>query len=147
MRRVQWSSPFIWMVCVTCCGCGRETPMLTVFPVHGRVVIDGKPPVRAELRFRPKVPIKDPLKRSIEPYAFVQSDGSFEVGTYQGDDGAPPGEYSVTLVWPTITEEGGEEIIGPDRMQGRFANPEAPIAKIDVKEDDNRIPLIELHSR
>ena len=84
-------------------GCGPASiPSLDVFPVTGRILINGKPPVRAEIRLQPSVPLNDPLKRSIEPYAIVQDDGTFRVGTYRGDDGAPLGEYALTMTWPEI---------------------------------------------
>lgn len=133
---------------VACAGCGTaEKPQLEVFPVSGKIAVDGKPPVRAEVRFHPATPLKDPGKRSVEPYAYVQADGTFRIGTYLSDDGAPPGEYKVLLVWPTITVEGGEEVAGPDRLHGRFSNPAMPIALVTVKETENRVPDIELKSR
>ncbi len=129
-------------------GCERAAkPTLPVFPVQGRVLVDGQPPVRAEIRMRPKTPLKDPLKRSVEPHAFVQEDGSFRVSTYADKDGAPVGEYALTIVWPEITEEGGEDVIGEDRLRGRFSDPQSPIAQIEVDEFDNHIPDIELTTR
>jgi hypothetical protein len=147
MSRFRFGLSLVLFSIILCGGCNSEKPTLTVFTVRGKVLLDGKPPVRAELRFKPKTPINDPLKRSIEPHAFVGPDGLFEVGTYLGDDGAPPGEYAVTLVWPVVTEEGGEETFGPDRLKGRFADPASPIARIEVKEEDNRIPDINLKTR
>ncbi len=130
-------------------GCGEaERPELTVFPVSGSIRIDGKPPVGAEIRCRPSHPLKDPAHRSIEPFAFVERDGTFKIGTYLGDDGAPPGEYSLTIVWPVITVEGGEEVRGADRLKGRFARPDQPIAKITVRPDEETsIPEIVLRTR
>ena len=126
-------------------GCGtREKPKLPVFPVSGRILVDGVAPVRAEIRMKPKIPFEDPMKRSVEPYAFVQEDGTFEIGTYSCDDGAPAGEYTLTMVWPIITVEGGEDVIGADRLRGRFSNPESSIATFEVEESENEIPLIEL---
>jgi len=137
------------VVALLCAGCGEaERPELTVFPVSGSISIDGKPPVGAEIRCRPSTPLKDPAKRSIEPFAFVEQDGTFQVGTYLGDDGAPPGEYALTIVWPIITVEGGEEVRGADRLKGRFDKPERPIAKVTVKADeDTYIPEIVLKTR
>jgi hypothetical protein len=145
---------FLWLctmvgICgavIVTAGCHKEKPVLVCYPVTGRILVNGKPPLRAEVRLRPKVPIPDPLKRSIEPYAYVNPDGSFEVGTYSGDDGAPPGDYAVTLTWPKITIEGGEESIGPDQLKGKFANPEHPITRVHVEENETRIPLIKLQA-
>lgn len=127
-------------------GCGSGVPPeLETAPVKGKVLIGGKPPVKAEVRFKPKVPLNDPAKRSVEPYAFVGEDGSFEVNTYRDKDGAPLGEYSITIVWPRITIEGGEEIFGPDQLNGRFSNPNAPVATFTVVQGTNVIPDITLN--
>lgn len=130
-------------------GCGEVArPELPVFPVSGSILVDGKPPVGAEIRCRPGTPLKDPANRTIAPFAFVEKDGSFRIGTYSGDDGAPPGDYALTIVWPVITVEGGEEIRGADRLKGRFENPDHPIATVTVKTDeDTYIPEILLKSR
>ncbi len=128
-------------------GCSaKEAPRLTVFPVRGRILIDRRPPAGAELTLHPLVALEEPGNRSLLPSARVQEDGSFRVGSYLADDGAPAGEYNITLAWPKITIEGGEEVIGPDQFNGRFNKPTNPIAKIRVKEEENEIPPIELNS-
>lgn len=139
------NAALLLVVALVATGCGRAKPTtLAVFPVAGRVLVNGVAPARAEIRMKPKIPFEDPLKRSVEPYAFVQDDGSFRIGTYSGDDGAPPGEYSLTMVWPVITVEGGEDVRGADRLKGKFGNPNSPIATFVVEESTNEIPLIEL---
>lgn len=126
-------------------GCGRRTQKsIETYPVSGAIFVNGKPPVRAEIRLKPKVPLQDPLKRSIEPYAIVEEDGSFHVSTYDDADGAPAGQYAVTVVWPLITVDGGEETIGPDRLGRKFADPNQPVTTIEVVEDENEIPAIQL---
>lgn len=151
---LRWFPPgpgflLMFVISMNCVGCGAtEKPELSVFPVSGSISVDGKPPVGAEIRCRPSTPLKDPAKRSIEPFAIVDQDGTFRIGTYSGDDGAPPGEYSLTIVWPVITVEGGEEIRGADRLKGRFENPDQPIAKVTVKADeDTYIPEIVLKTK
>ncbi|MDB5341348.1 MAG: hypothetical protein JWN70_6967 [Planctomycetaceae bacterium] len=150
MLRWSLAGPYLpLLLLIVCVGCGEvERPELPVFPVSGSILVDGKPPVGAEIRCRPSTPLKDPAKRTIEPFAFVEQDGTFKVGTYLGDDGAPPGEYSLTIVWPVITVEGGEEIRGADRLKGRFDKPDQPIARVTVKPDeDTCIPEILLKTR
>lgn len=134
------------MTGIICCGCGSRMPApLETFPVSGQIKVNGKSPARAEIRFQPRVPLEDPLNRSIQPYAIVEVDGSFQVSTYQDGDGAPPGEYAVTVIWPEITIEGGEEIFGQDKLGQRFADPTKPVATVEVVEGDNEIPVIDLN--
>ena len=135
-------------IAVVATGCGKKAaPRLAVNPVIGKLLINGQPAPRAEVTLRPVTPLEEPGKRSVLPYAIVQGDGTFRIGTYVGDDGAPLGEYAVTVVWPRISVEGGEEIAGPDRLQGFFNNPRQPAAKVIVAEGENLIPTIELKAR
>lgn len=133
------------MAVIAVTGCRRaKTPKLDTYPVSGQVMVNGKPAVRAEVRMRPIKPLLDPLKRSVEPYGFVEEDGMFRVSTYRDKDGAPPGEYAITIVWPTVTVDGGEEVFGPDRLNGRFGNPLSPITMFTVQEASNLIPAFDL---
>ena len=126
-------------------GCGpAPKPAMETFPVSGFVKVNGEPAVRAEVRLRPKSPLKDPLNRSIEPYGFVGPDGFFQISTYREKDGAPPGDYAVTVTWPIVTVEGGEDVFGPDRLGGRFASASSPVTTINVFEGSNLIPTLEL---
>lgn len=68
----------------------------------------------------------------------------FGIGTYTGDDGAPVGSYRVTIIWPTITAEGGEEIAGRDRLQGVLSDSNQPVAKIEVQAGENTLPIWDL---
>jgi len=122
-----------------------KTPKLDTYPVSGQVMVNGKPAVRAEVRMRPSKPLLDPMKRSVEPYGIVEADGMFRISTYRDKDGAPPGEYAITVVWPTVTVEGGEEVFGPDRLKGRFGNPLSPVTVFTVLDASNLIPSIELN--
>lgn len=124
-------------------GCGTRTPTaMKTYPVSGQIKINGKIPSRAEIRFKPAKPLEDPLKRSIEPYAIVKEDGSFRVSTYGDADGAPAGDYAVTVVWPKVTVEGGEETYGSDQLGNKFSDPRKPVTNIKVIEGDNVIPEI-----
>lgn len=74
-------------------GCGSKGP--TLYPVKGKVVgADGKPLEHATVVFHP-VAATDP--NLSKPRAKVAADGSFSLSTVGTDDGAPPGEYKVTV--------------------------------------------------
>lgn len=87
-----------------------------------------------------------------KPLAVADANGSFVVRTFTTDDGAIPGEYSVTVVWPTATEEEkpkmslfGEEGSGgggPDRLKGKYGNPKQPKIKVTItKEGDPNLSI------
>jgi hypothetical protein len=130
----------------TLSGCGgkKEVKKLPLQPVTGKVMVNGKGTEKATLTFHPLTPINEPGKRSIIPTARVAADGTFKVGFYEATDGAPVGEYAITIEWPTFREEGGEEVAGPDRLQRRYATKQRPAAKFTVKEGENKIPDINL---
>ena len=130
-------------------GCGPgEKPKATLYPVTGKVLVNGKAPVRAEVQLVAEPPLFDEAKRSLGPHGIVQEDGTFQIGTYTDTDGAPEGDYAVTMIWRVITEEGGEESFGPDRLNASQANPKKPMARFVVKPTgENRIPDINISFR
>jgi hypothetical protein len=76
----------------TSCGDGRRP----VFPVRGQVLYEGKPTPGALVIFHP---LNDPDPLAPRAIARVAADGSFSPTTYGGGDGAPEGEYAVTISW------------------------------------------------
>ena len=81
------------------------------------------------------------------PYAEADPDGAFRPSTGLTGDGAPAGDYTVTIVWPEITVDHGEEIAGPDRLGGRYNSPRSSNLKVTVREGENSLPPFELKSR
>jgi hypothetical protein len=89
-----------------------------VFPVKGQVLdADGKPAAGAKVIFHPP-DVKDPA--AVSPVAIVDEDGSFTLTTYNKGDGAPAGDYAVTIQWapPGVNPNAWN---APDRLKGRFA--------------------------
>lgn len=117
---------------------------MIVFPVHGKVQVNGRPAAKAEVTLHPKSPLVDAAGRAIFPHAIVKADGSFDIETYADADGAPAGEYVVTVIWPKVTVEGGEEVFGPDQLLGHYNHPTKPAATVVVEEHENNIPPLRL---
>ena len=46
------------------------------------------------------------------------------LSTYASYDGAPPGLYAVTIVYPSPAKKDNDENAGPDLLQGRYADPQ-----------------------
>jgi hypothetical protein len=74
-----------------------------------------------------------------KPVATADESGNFVLRTYSMDDGAVPGEYGVTIVWPgkpsgaaefSLSSEGAG--VGPDRLGGRYGKPTEPVIKITI---------------
>ena len=60
-----------------------------------------------------------------KPRGTTDADGKFQLRTYHGGDGAPAGEYTVTIYWPGpySPKMAVEDQIPPDRLGERFMNP------------------------
>jgi calcineurin-like phosphoesterase family protein len=64
-------------------------------PVRGTVYLDGVPAAEAVIVFHLQDPATKKLSRAGD--AFVEADGAFELSTYTASDGAPAGDYVVTV--------------------------------------------------
>jgi len=113
-------------------GCSDDG-RVPVFPVTGSVLVDGEVPEGAVVILHPVTP---PAQEVNKPAGRVESDGTFRVTTYDTGDGAPLGEYVVTVSW------GGPGI--PDRLGGQFRDPETSQLKVTVAEGENTLPPFEL---
>lgn len=105
-------------------GCGTDEFRFKVHPTEGVVMKDGKPVANAMIVFHPvdQKTIEIPQgQKGIEigkPTATTDKDGHFQLSTYLGNDGAPAGDYKVTVILPgdkfsqktgQVVTEGDEE--------------------------------------
>src|SRR5262245_30863632 len=78
-------------------GCGPGTPNGNVLcPVEGRLLVSGIPAANAHVTFHP---IEGAAGTALS-VGRTGPDGSFRLTTFAAGDGAPAGEYVVTVVWP-----------------------------------------------
>jgi hypothetical protein len=123
-------------------GC-RKPPRadrLPTYPVTGRVLVVGQPAAGAEVQLWA---VDGGLKvAGLCPHAIVGDDGRFHLTTYNTGDGAPEGEYGVTLRWPLPPPPGREQ--GPDRFQGRYADPAKPLQIVRIKVGENELEAIHI---
>ena len=121
--------------CATACSSSKVSEnRKPVHPVKGKVLVQGWPAAGAFVLFTPvNEPPEAPDPR---PRAETQQDGSFVAFTYDANDGAPVGEYKVTVMWP-----GREE---SDRLRGRYADSGTTRLRATVKEGPNELPPFEL---
>lgn len=125
-------------------GCeGPDEAGPAVYPVFGKVLVDGKPAAKARISFH----ASRSAGGSSAPYAVSGDDGTFRPTTLFAEDGAPAGEYSLSVIWPTITVDHGEEVDGPDRLRGGYSNPQNSGLRATIKEGENEIPPLQLKTR
>ena len=114
-----------------CSGDGRPPAL----KAGGKVVYQGKPANGALVVFHPQG--KD-RENGPKPVATTADDGSFQLTTYNENDGAPAGDYLATIVWnqsgsktPTFSiSEGGSG--GADKLGGKYGNPKGSTLKFAV---------------
>jgi hypothetical protein len=142
----------IWAVTVVTGCSGKHGPpplkgtKLAVFPVKGKLMMDGKPMVGAAIIFNPvtKLP-KDAPQR--QPRAFADENGDFTVSTYGDGDGAPAGDYKVTVSWKGADVEGtsdGARGESPEQAPEIFQTARTSKIRIKVKEEPNTLPAWDL---
>lgn len=121
-------------------GCGARKHK--VYPVNGRIVCNDKGVPNAFVVFHPTngpVPPEIPML----PNATTDETGAFRLSTYTTGDGAPAGSYKVVVIWPESTPKGESESVNTgDRLQGRYATPEATSITIEVKPENNALDPI-----
>lgn len=128
------------LLSLTGCKAGRKP----VYSVHGKVLDkNNKPAVGALVMFHP-VPNDDP--QANKPNATVGEDGSFALQTYEKEDGAPAGDYVITLEWRAQNVASfGPNKLGEDQLRGRYGDPKVSNIKFTVeKMGANEVPTITL---
>jgi hypothetical protein len=76
-------------------------------------------------------------------YGKTAADGVFALSTHEPQDGARPGGYRITLIWPPTEEE--ENSGSGDKLQGRFADPQQSTFRFEVRPGENIVPTLELN--
>jgi hypothetical protein len=120
------------------CGNGREP----AYTVRGQVLdAQQKPAVGALVVFHPA---ETSAGDAVKPVGQVDETGAFSLTTYTKGDGAPAGEYVVTVTWPA-PRKGPFEPEGGDRLNGRYANPKSSTIRFKVQAQAlNEVPVIQL---
>src|SRR4051794_35264401 len=93
----------VFLVSADGCSKTKDPNRLPVFPVKGQLSLKGQAPVGAFVVLHPKNGAATaPNGDVVRPRAVVNPDGSFAFGSYDALDGAPSGEYSMTVEWRRI---------------------------------------------
>lgn len=131
-------------------GCGKSGQhaikgKLPVFPVKGKLIMDGKPMAGATIIFYPTHEFPDGAAKQ-RPRATVDTDGNFQVSTYTNDDGAPAGDYKATVSWKGdqegVTSEDRAEL--PEKAPESVQYVRSSKLRIKVTEADNTFPTWDL---
>lgn len=122
-------------------GCGKAPPLdgaVPVYAVSGTLTHQGKSMGGAIVTFHPLNPTG---KFPPAPSAKADENGAYKLTTYDTADGAPAGEYRVTVYWPgqrrgTPNEEGD---LPPDQLREVYASKTTSKLRATVATRDNTI--------
>lgn len=103
-------------------GCESEEELIPIHPASGRVrLASGEPVGPAIITFHR--PDESLLTGVGTPRGETDADGRFTLTTYRSGDGAPAGEYRVTIYWPKSGSLDADPL-APDRLGKKYARRE-----------------------
>lgn len=147
-----WQWPLVIVAALLAlAGCEAKEERVPVVPVTGKVLVDGQPAERATVIFH----LRSGSEMRAEatgvapptPTGEVKPDGTFALNSYTAGDGAPPGDYAVSIIWPQGTSQIGGDADTGDRLGGKYANPETSGLRATVGSSATEIPAFELKSK
>ena len=119
-------------LCAFISGCGKSEVRLPVYKVSGKVVQNGTGLANASVVFH----AKEKKEGFVAPRATTAADGSFELTTYAKGDGAPVGDYQVTIsLWVTDKPEIG----ATNHLPPELSLPESSGLKATVAASENAL--------
>jgi hypothetical protein len=116
---------------------------VAVFAAHGVALYEGRSMAGAVIFLHP-VDEREPDFPL--PQATVSADDSYVVGTYGRDDGAPAGEYRVTVQWfaKLTNPENDDGRLPPNLLPQQYARADTSGLSVRIEEGDNTLPALEL---
>ena len=130
---MKWNLLFILASLAGCClaGCGATAPAVEVHKTSGTITFENHPIPGAFLVLHPKGELPPDVPK---PRAEVQPDGSFVATTFEPDDGAPAGEYVVTVELQKVYQVGGEHIRSSNLLPLRYSSAQTSDLVVQVNE-------------
>ena len=121
---------------------GSARPV-AVYPIKGRVVMDGVALPQASVVLHPVGNSK--LPKGIQPRGIAESDGGFAVETFASADGAPEGEFVATVHLLKSVVVDGDSIPGPNLLPIVYSRPETSPFRMTITRETREIAVLELH--
>jgi hypothetical protein len=125
-------------------GCSNDGGRPPVYPVTGSVRYQGAPTTGAFLVFHP---VGQAAAGEQKPTATVNPDGTFVLtshGETTNSEGAPAGEYAVTVEWYKPVKQGTDFVRGPNVIPARYSRSDSTPLKVTVAQKANELPAFEI---
>jgi hypothetical protein len=141
-RKASLASTLLFAVLLAIAGCGSQhADHPPVFPVSGQVTWNGQPLPNALLVLHPKGAAD---ARAIPARGQTDQHGHFRLTTYETGDGAPVGEYTVTVAYHQLVATGSGYEPGPNLLPPKYASPETTDLTVRVAQGPNELPPLAL---
>jgi hypothetical protein len=144
MRAILKLSGAAGCLLVAALGCSADGDRVDVYPVTGKVLVGGQPAEGAIVTFYSAT---DELReRKVPPpTGTVDASGEFRLSSYEPDDGAPAGEFKVTVVWQEPPPPNAVGVFAQkDRLRGRYTNPQTSTLTARVEQGGGELPPFQL---
>jgi tetratricopeptide (TPR) repeat protein len=105
-----------------------------VYRAGGKADFEGKPMAKATIILHPVEARSVPFPL---PCATVQEDGTFILGTYRKGDGAPEGEYKVTVQWVVATPRNR---FPTNVLPPKYSDAQSSDLTVRIKSGSNALP-------
>jgi hypothetical protein len=141
-----WLAAAIASLSLLLTGCS-DSARKPVYPVRGEVFVQNQPAAGAMVILHPVADANPDDWPDGYPRGVVKVDGSFQIGTYGDQDGAPAGEYIVLVRWPQVqpgTSPDNTEAPTVDRLAGRYVDPAQSKLRAKVEEKPTELSRFEL---
>jgi hypothetical protein len=141
-RKLILLALLMFMAGIEGCGSSPDPNRLAVFPVKGQIAFKSKPTDGAFVVLHPKGAIGPNVLR---PHGYVRKDGTFSLSTYDTNDGAPAGEYKMTVERRNLVKRpNGDFSPGPNVLPRQYSRPDTSPVAVRIAEGDNALPPIVL---
>jgi hypothetical protein len=127
-----------WLILLPALGCLSCSGSAALNPVQGTVLYKNQPLAGALVTFHPKGATG---VATILPVGMTKEDGTFTLTTGQ-TDGAPAGEYVVTLICSEVVKSkriSTEQPETQDRFRGAYANAATSQIQVEIKNGPNQL--------
>lgn len=144
--RMMLSSAFVVAVMVpVLAGCGkRHGDRGALYPAEGQIFLNKEPLAGALVVLYPQG-LSD--AKAVPSRAQTGPDGRFRVSTFGTADGAPEGEYTVTVVQYPLQQDGSGWVSGPNALPTKYASPKTTDLRVQIGDGKNTLPVLALASR
>jgi hypothetical protein len=114
----------------------------SVNKVRGLVLVDGKPAAQAQVLLHPAAGSAEELR----PSGHTDDQGYFTLSSYVNGDGAPEGDYVVTVTWFRMHQVGGDSV-RYNALPKRYADTQTSQLRVTVNKSDNELSPLQLSSQ